>query len=208
MKAIIITPCLKEKIQDTVKISPDDFVICADNSFPAAINQGIIPDLIIGDFDTGVPVSFPTEAEIQRFPIEKDDSDTMLCVKEAARRGFTDITVVGGLSGRLDHTFANLQMLAYGVSIGLNITVTDGENEAFLLRPGKTILQKKDGFSLSLFSYGEKASGISLRGVKYLLENCELTNLFPLGLSNEITEEKAEISFTHGILLVIISKLN
>ena len=208
MKAIIITPCLKEKIQDTVKISPDDFVICADNSFPAAINQGIIPDLIIGDFDTGAPVSFPTEAEIQRFPIEKDDSDTMLCVKEAARRGFTDITVVGGLSGRLDHTFANLQMLAYGASIGLNITVTDGENEVFLLRPGKTILQKKDGFSLSLFSYGEKASGISLRGVKYLLENGELTNLFPLGLSNEITEEKAEISFTHGILLVIISKLN
>ncbi len=208
MKAVIITPCLKSKIKDTVKVLPEDFVICADNSFPAAIEQGIMPNLIIGDFDTGAPISFPDKTEIQRHPVEKDDSDTMLCVKEAARRGFTQITVAGGLSGRLDHTFANLQMLAYGASKGLDITLTDGENEAFLLHPVKTVLPKKEGFSLSLFSYTQKTGGISLCGVKYPLENGELTNLFPLGLSNEITAEEAEISFTHGLLLVIISKLN
>ena len=208
MQAIIITPCLKNKISDTVNIGADDFIICADNSFPKTISQGITPHLIIGDFDTGTPIPFPGETEIQRYPIEKDDSDTMLCVKEAARRGFTSITVAGGLSGRLDHTFANIQMLAYGASQGLDITVTDGENEAFLLRPGKTAISKKEGFSLSLFSYTEKTGGISLKGVKYPLENGELTNLFPLGLSNEIKEAEAEISFTHGLLLVIISKLN
>lgn len=208
MKAIIITPCLNGKIKDTVTISHEDFVICADYSFPAAIEQGITPDLIIGDFDTGTPIEFPDKTEIQRHPVEKDDSDTMLCVKEASRRGYTKIIVVGGLSGRLDHTFANLQMLAYGASKGLEITVTDGKNEAFLLHPGKTVLLKKEGVSLSLFSYTEKTEGISLSGVKYPLENGELTNLFPLGLSNEITAEKAEISFTHGLLLVISSKLN
>jgi thiamine pyrophosphokinase len=208
MKAVIITPCLNSKIKDTIKICADDFVICADNSFPMAIEQGISPNLIIGDFDTGATMEFPQKTEIQRHPIEKDDSDTMLCVKEAARRGFAEITVVGGLSGRLDHTFANLQMLAYGVSQGLDITVTDGENEAFLLRPGKKVLARKPGFSLSVFSYTEASEGISLSGVKYPLENGILTNLFPLGLSNEITAEEAEISFTHGLLLIIISKLN
>ncbi|MBQ8447392.1 MAG: thiamine diphosphokinase [Clostridia bacterium] len=207
MKAIIITPCLPHKIHETVDIRDDDFIICADNSFPLAIDQGITPHLIIGDFDTGAPVSFPEKTEIMRFPIEKDDSDTMLCVKEAMRRGFTEITVAGGLSGRLDHTFANLQMLAYGASLGTSITVKDGENEAFLLRPGKVTLPSKKGFTLSVFSYGEKASGISLRGVKYPLENGELSNLFPLGLSNEITGESAEIAFTEGLLLIIISKL-
>ncbi len=208
MKAIIITPCLKAKISDAVKISADDFIICADNSFFSAIEQGIHPNLIIGDFDTGSPIPFPDGTEIRRFPIEKDDSDTMLCVKEASRRGFRQITVVGGLSGRLDHTFANLQMLAYGASNDLDITITDGENEAFLLCPGKRSITQKDGFSLSLFSYNEKVSNISLRGVKYPLENGELTNLFPLGLSNEIVEKEAEISFDSGMLLVIISKLN
>ena len=208
MKAIIITPCLTQKISDTVKIESGDFIICADNSFPYAIAEGIIPDLIIGDFDTGKPVDFPAGTEILRFPVEKDDADTMLCVKEACARGYQKITVVGGLSGRLDHTFANIQMLAYGKANGLDITVTDGKNEVFLMKPGKISLDKKDGHSLSVFSYGEKASGISLSGVKYPLENGTLTNLFPLGLSNEITEEKAEISFSEGELLIIISKLN
>jgi len=208
MKAIIITPCLKNKITETTKICTDDFIICADNSFAVAIAQGVIPNLIIGDFDTGDPIAFPEGIEVQRFPVEKDDADTMLCVKEAARRGFLEITVLGALSGRLDHTFANIQMLAYGISQGINITVTDGENEIFMLRPGKFRLPQKKGFSLSVFSYGENTSGISLQGVKYPIENGTLSNTFPLGLSNEITAEAAEIAFTQGLLLIIISKLN
>ncbi|MBQ9745706.1 MAG: thiamine diphosphokinase [Clostridia bacterium] len=207
MKAIIITPCLSKKIKDTVEICAEDFVICADNSFASALAQGVKPQLIIGDFDTGAPVSFPESTEILRFPVEKDDADTMLCIKEAARRGFKNITVAGGLSGRLDHTFANIQMLAYAKARGLDVIVTDGENEIFLLSPGKFTLPRRQGFSLSVFSYGETARGISLRGVKYPLENGELTNLFPLGLSNEIVAEQAEISFKEGLLLIIISKL-
>ena len=133
MKAIIITPCLEKTINETIKICADDFVICADNSFPSAMAEGIMPNLIIGDFDTGASVSFPEGIEVMRYPIEKDDADTMLCVKEAARRGLREITVVGALSGRLDHTFANIQMLAYGNANGLNIRITDGKNEVFLL---------------------------------------------------------------------------
>ncbi|MBQ8862801.1 MAG: thiamine diphosphokinase [Clostridia bacterium] len=208
MKAIIITPCLKNKIRETIEICTDDFVICADNSFPTAMAQGIKPDLIIGDFDTGEPISFPESTEVLRFPVEKDDADSMLCVKEASARGYKEITVVGGLSGRLDHTFANLQMLAYGKAHGLNITITDGENTAFMMSPGKIALPRKKRHSLSVFSYDTEATGISLSGVKYPLSHGTLTNRFPLGLSNEITGESAEIGLESGMLLVIISKLN
>jgi thiamine pyrophosphokinase len=208
MKAVIITPCLKENIKSIVDIQSGDFVICADNSFNTAIAQGIIPDLIIGDFDTGAPIVFPDNTEVIRFPVEKDDSDTMLCIKEAVHRGFTSITVAGGISGRLDHTFANIQTLAYGKSIGADITFADGENEMLLMNPGKLTLAKKEGCSLSVFSYGDRANGITLTGVKYPLTDGELTNLFPLGLSNEITAEHAEISFDEGKLLIICSRLN
>lgn len=208
MKAIIITPCLNENIKNVVDIHPDDFVICADNSFASAMMQGVHPHLIIGDFDTGAPIKFPENTEVIRFPVEKDDSDTMLCIKEAVRRGYTSITVAGGISGRLDHTIANIQTLAYGKSIGADVTFTDGENETFLMSPGKIALTKKDGYSLSLFSYGERARGITLKGVKYPLTNGELTNLFPLGLSNEITAECAQISFEEGALLIIRSRFN
>jgi thiamine pyrophosphokinase len=207
MKAIIITPCLSGSIKNTVKIENGDLVICADNSFSRAISEGITPDLIIGDFDTGAPTEMPDGIEIIRFPIEKDDADTMLCVKEAAARGFAKITVVGGLSGRLDHTFANIQMLAYGASNGLEITVTDAENEIFLMKPGTLHLKRKSGYSLSLFSYCDTAEGITISGVKYPLTNGTLTSLFPLGLSNEITDEEAQITLTKGWLLIISSKL-
>ncbi len=207
MKAVIITPCISGKIKDAIEIRAEDFIICADNSFPRTIAENIKPDLIIGDFDTGAPVGFPEGTEVLRFPVEKDDADSMLCVKEAAARGYTDITVVGGISGRLDHTFANIQMLAYGAERGLDITLKDSENEAFLMRHGKMTLPRKSGFSLSLFSYGREADGITISGVKYPLSGGALTNRFPLGLSNEITADYAEITLEKGLLLIIISKL-
>lgn len=208
MKAFIITPCLTSKINDTVNIGKDDIVICADNSFKKALAENVKIDLIMGDFDTGERVAFPENVEVMQYPSEKDDTDTMLCVKEAARRGISKIVIVGGLSGRLDHTFANIQTLAYGVEHELDITISDGENEAFMLRPGRYDISKKEGFSLSVFSYSEKAEGICESGVKYPTDNVELTNSFPLGVSNEILSPSAEISFTKGLLLIILSKWN
>ena len=132
----------------------------------------------------------------------------MLAVKEAARRGFTKINIIGGLSGRLDHTFANLQTLAYGAENDIDILITDGENTAFIMRPGEISLEKKEGFSLSVFSYGDRISKLCMSGVKYPVSNATLTSLFPLGVSNDIMGDHANISFSEGMLLIIISKLN
>ncbi len=208
MKAVIITPCISSKIKDVIDIEKEDFVICADNSFVKALGENIRIDLIIGDFDTGTPSAFPIGTEILKFPIEKDDTDTMLCIKEAEKRGFTEIVIVGGLSGRLDHTFANIQSIAYGKANGLNIKISDGENEVFLIHPGKITLAKKDGFSLSVFAYGDNVEGVCERGVKYPVENVALTSSFPLGVSNEIIADEAEISLSKGLLLIILSKFN
>ena len=207
MKAYIFTggEIFHQYIEE--KPEGDDLVIAADAGYKNAKLMGAHINILIGDFDSLGDVPGDVD-EVFKLPAEKDVTDTQIAVDMAVERGADEIVIVGSTSGRLDHTFANLQMLAYGTSLGLDITVTDGENEAFLLCPGKAVLQKKEGFSLSLFSYGEKASGISLTGAKYPLENGELTNLFPLGLSNEIISDKAELSFTSGMLLVIISKLN
>ena len=208
MKAIIITPCLKCKIKDAVTIEKDDLVICADTSFAKALSEDIRIDLILGDFDTGSAVPFPDGIEIIKYPIEKDDTDTMLAIKEAARRGYSQIAVVGGLSGRLDHTYANIQSLAYGVKNGLDIRISDGDNEAFIMIPGRLHLPNKKGFSLSVFSYGENVNGLSLDGVKYPVQGASITSFFPLGISNSIISKEAEISFSEGLLLIILSKLN
>ncbi len=208
MKAVIITPCLTSQIKEAVDIGKEDLIICADNSFSKALAENIKPDLIIGDFDTGKAEEFPSDTDIIKFPSEKDDTDTMLCIKETEKRGFSEITIVGGLSGRLDHTYANIQSLAYAESRGIKAVISDGDNEAFLMNPGEISITKKEGYSLSLFSYGEKAEGIYAEGVKYPICGSSLTDSFPLGVSNEITADKARISLSKGTLLIILSKLN
>ena len=91
---------------------PGDLVIAADAGFRICRKLGITPDLLMGDFDSmEAPKDF---AHLIRAPVEKDDTDTMLAVKEGLRQGCTDFLLYGGTGGeRLDHTLANFQALLY-----------------------------------------------------------------------------------------------
>lgn len=183
-----------------------DYLICADGGYRHAETAGLTPDLIIGDFDSA---EFPIGKEkiVISVPVEKDDTDTMLCVKKALELGYKDLVILGGIGGRLDHTFANIQTLAYAAGRGARACLRDAYNEVHLLLPGSYILPKYDG-KLSLFAYSEEVLGLSIHGVHYPLENASIDQFFPIGTSNEIIEDFAEVSFTDGILLMILSKEN
>ena len=81
-----------------------------DTAMPRALGRE--PDLILGDFDSAPAPDSP--AEQLTFPVEKNDTDTMLAMKELYRRGYGKLTIYGGTHGRLDHTFANFQSLSLG----------------------------------------------------------------------------------------------
>lgn len=205
MNAIIITPYLKEQIQNIVSTQSADMILCADTAYLAAKAEGLTPDIVIGDFDHGEAKALQNEANTVRVPCEKDDTDTMLCIKYAIEKGADSLTIVGGIGGRLDHTVANLQALAYVESHGIRAVLTNGKNEAFLMR-GNIKIPKKDGFYLSVFAYDGVCEGISIHGTKYEVENAVLDTNFPLGVSNEITSDFAEIEVKNGRLLIILSK--
>ena len=206
MKAFIITPFLTESIRHTVHIEKNDLVLCADVAYLAAKRENIEPNIIIGDFDHGendAPQS--TTAEFIRVPSEKDDTDTMLCVKYALEHGADEIVIVGGIGGRLDHTFANLQTLSYIETHGAHARLLSEDNEAFLVS-GKRVLAKKDGWYLSVFAYDTVCTGVTIKGTKYEVSDVSLDTHFPLGVSNEITEKEAVIDVKDGTLLIILSK--
>lgn len=206
MKAFIITPFLTEAIKNTVHIEENDLVLCADVAYLAAKKEGIEPNIIIGDFDHGEndAPSFST-AEFIRVPSEKDDTDTMLCVKYALEKGADEILIVGGIGGRLDHTFANLQTLAYIEAHGAHGRLISEDNEAFLVQ-GDASLTRREGWYLSVFAYDSVCTGVTLKGTKYEVDDVSLTTAFPLGVSNEIIADEALISVQNGTLLVILSK--
>ena len=58
---------------------------------------------------------------------------------------------------------------------------------------------------VSVFSYTERCWGVTLRGLSYPLEDGELDQNFPLGVSNSMVEDSASVSVKEGSLLIILS---
>lgn len=183
----------------------DTFIICADSGYTYANKLEIKPDVVVGDYDSlgFIP---DEENEIFTFPKEKDDTDLMLAIKEALKRGYKNINIYGALGGRFDHTFGNIQSLAYISSKGGTGKIITDREEISILNAGEYSIEKREGFSLSLFAFSDVVENYCINGVKYETKT-NLVNFFPLGISNEITGNKAEMSFTKGMLLMIQSKL-
>ena len=181
------------------EIEDGEYIICADGGYEVAVSHGLSPDLVIGDSDSG---KMP---EMLLFPREKDESDTFLCLKHAVESGYSEIVIIGGIGGRLDHTMSNIQTLAHFSGRTRSITMIDEKNIVTVAEnPGITI-QRKTGFTISLFSLTDKCCGVTTKGLYYPLNDAEITNTYPVGLSNLFTAEEANIDIKNGKLLIVMS---
>jgi thiamine pyrophosphokinase len=220
-KCIIITARMEGRIRGNVDIEPADLILCADGGWAHARAEHILPDVLIGDFDSfdgadGSPESLADSGgkpEIIRLPQEKDDTDTMACVRYGIRKGYERFVMVGGLGGRFDHSFANIQTLSYLTDMGCEAWIIDGLNRATMLagkesgRPATLRLPPLSGSKFSIFSYEERCVGVNIRGAAYLLNDALLTQSFPIGVSNAfLPETEAIISVALGRLLIILSQ--
>ena len=182
----------------------DDFIIAADGGIDYCIRDNIVPDVIIGDFDSAEAV--PDNDNVIRLPVEKDDTDTFYAVKFAMSRGFSKFAIFGGAGGkRPDHTFANIALLAF---------IADNNCEGFMYYNDYTVTAIKNSrisFSenakgdISVFSFNEKAYGVSECGLKYTIDDFVLTNSVPLGVSNSFVGKKSFVEVRDGILLIYFS---
>jgi len=199
MHALIVTPLA---CGDDLKwVKNADLVLCADGGYEAALKLGLKPDRLIGDMDSrrsDETVCCP----VSRYPVMKDETDTVLCIREGMAMGAHEFTVLGGLGGRLDHTYANIQTMAYGLAIGAKVKLTGQGSLAMLLQPGSYGLERRPGMKLSLFAYTPVVTGLTLEGMLYSLADAKLDSGFPLGVSNEISAEEGKITFSDGNLLV------
>lgn len=185
------------------------FVIALDGGLAFCTEQGIEPDMIVGDFDS-LPFDKQVLLEnfskdiIYRFPCEKDDTDTLVAIKLAIQKGFNTFTIWGGLGGRLSHTMANIQSLMYLKELGLQGELAGENSRIFLIKEESVLLPAQESGYVSVFAYSEKAEGVMLKNLKYEIEDAELTNSFPIGVSNEFVGEDAVISVKQGTLLVVL----
>lgn len=196
-------------IKDCAALKPlidkeNDYIICVDGGANHLKALAAVPDIIIGDLDSAGEL--PEGIEIVKFKAEKDETDTMLAVMYGLIQGYKDFLIIGGLSGRLDHTYANLCTLGYIARHGARGHIADSENEAYFVQNGTASFKKRNGYYISVFPFDGTARGVYETGFKYGLNDAELTTEIPIGVSNEFKDEIGTICVKNGSLLIILSK--
>ncbi|MBE6983576.1 MAG: thiamine diphosphokinase [Ruminococcaceae bacterium] len=184
-------------------IEENDYIIAADGGLRHLNAIGLTPHAVIGDFDSlGYT---PENATV--FPVEKDDTDAMLAVRQALALGFEEIHLYGALDGpRLDHTIANLQTLQFLTDHGAVGYLIGNDYIATTVKCGSLSFPKTATGIISVFCMGQDAQCVTLTGLKYELNNGALTPGFPLGVSNHFTGKKATVSVKCGTVLVLYDR--
>jgi len=186
------------------KLSPkeSDFIIAVDGGYDHLKQQKIVPNFTIGDFDS-VKSQLP-ETSIKRLPRDKDDSDTLAALKYGIKLGYRTFYIYGGTGGdRFDHTFANIQCLAYLSQRGCHgLLFTKNEIITAITNDSVSYNKKSQGM-ISIFAYSPIAKGITIKGLKYTLTEESLSCDFPKGLSNEFIGTDSVISVKDGTLIII-----
>lgn len=186
-----------------------EYCICADGGLEKAEKLGILPDIVLGDFDS-VDLSVleryrKLNIEIMKFPKEKDFTDMELAVDTAVKKGFKDIVLVGATGTRLDHSVANILLIAKYYKYGANIKIMDNNNYIEIVK-SNMIIQQKTGYYVSIIPYSENIEGLTLMGFKYPLTDVNVEIGSTLCISNEISEKEAVIKLNKGNAFIFVSK--
>ena len=206
MRAFIYTGGAVRAEYITEHPKADDLCIAADQGYHTAKALGERIDLLLGDFDSIGSVPRDEGVEIRQVPAEKDYTDTQLAVEIALERGAEDIVIIGGLSGRLDHTLSTLAILEDLYARGVYCTVTDDQNRARYMKSTSTLIARSPYKYLSIIAADEVVKGVDIEGCKYPLKKATLRRSHQFAVSNEIMGNVAFISVKKGGVFMIESR--
>ncbi len=214
MKIIIMTGGDVEPLSAAgfLKTYGEAYVVAVDGGLETADRLGLVPDCIVGDFDT---VSRPLldryrerGVHFETHKPEKDCTDTELALLYSlSLPEVSEIVILGGLGRRFDHALANVQVLLHALKRGIPCLIADAHNRICLL-DGPVELERSRlwGHYISLIPFTEQVTGVTLTGFKYPLTEALLGQGESLGISNELAAERGTISFREGILIYIESR--
>ena len=197
-----------------IETKPEDFVIAVDGGYDTCRKYDIVPDLIVGDFDSVQESDMPQIAEIAKIapdhvvvlPTEKDDTDMALAVAKAYEKGYRNILLYGGCGGaRISHTLANIQMMSFYAEKGCSLQMLgDGIRLEILHNASKTLSAAMKG-SISVICLSDIAEGVTIQGLKYEYTGA-LTSDRTLGVSNSFVGKDAMVSVENGTLLLVYER--
>ena len=189
------------------------FVIGVDSGLEFLYNHGIVPDLIVGDFDSvekeiiSYYVHNHKDIPIHNCDPEKDASDAEIALELCINMGHDNIIVLGGTGKRLDHFWSNVQILKLALDAGVEARIIDSQNRIRLIKE-RFCLRRSEAFGkyFSLFPLGEAVRNLRIKGAKYPLDGYTLSPYTSRCVSNEFAKEEVEITFDNGVIVFMETK--
>lgn len=195
---------------DFVKINNYDRIIAVDGGLSAANLLQLIPDVIVGDFDTVSSellehyTKYKKCRTVRLNPV-KDDTDTQCAMNIAIEMGADEVDIIGGTGGRIDHELANIFMLKMALERGIKAVMYDEINKIYVIR-GHNRLKRDSmyGRYISFVQLEGPAKDVTMNGFLYNVEHFDFdtSKEYRLGVSNEFKDDEAEINIGHGMFVV------
>jgi len=179
-----------------------DTLFCADGGANSAFKYKLIPDFIIGDFDSidkKVLNFYKNKSKIIQFN-RQNDTDLEKCLKYASAKKYDDAIILGATGDRLDHSFCNLGIvLKFYDKIRVKII---HQKSILCAYSNNVLLNTVKGETISLYGFDQRTK-ITSTGLKYSLNNTAL----PFGLkestSNLALGDKIKLQIRNGKIFVI-----
>ena len=207
MRAVIVANGpLPQPPYPELRIGDENLVICVDGGARNALALGILPHVPIGDMDS---MEADLRGHLQRegcrfvqHPSRKDETDSELAVKYALAEGATELVLLAALGGRIDHTLANVMLLAIPELRGVEARVIDGSQELRLIER-EIVFEGRPGDTVSLLPLAGDVVGIHTEGLEYGLSDGSLKFGAARGVSNVLVAPQASVKIGGGLLLLV-----
>lgn len=190
---------------DAAAIGSRDIVIGVDKGIGYCLSIGIVPDLLMGDFDSidSMLLEDPRLDGIdkQSFPARKNRSDLDLALQWLRSSHVSHVTLLAISGGRSDHHLLNW-LLPLQEEWPFTVELIDATVHAYLVTPHYPVRTvAKPGQVVSLVPMPE-ALGVTTEGLEYSLHDAELAVGSTLGLSNVASQLSIGVSVSSGRLLL------
>ena len=179
----------------------NEFIIGVDSGLEYLVDFHKDIDLAVGDFDSIDPNIYESIKGKCKHIIElekrKSKTDLAYALDYIYNNyDYKQIEIYGGISGRVDHLIANLNLMKK-----YRFSLKDDHHFMYILDKGRHHIDNFKKY-ISFFAI-EDIYGLQLKGFKYSLDNYYLSTSDSLSVSNE---GSGDVSFTKGKILVIMSE--
>lgn len=199
-----------EEPTERIRVTEKDYLIAVDGGYDYCRKHQLTPDYILGDFDSlseenREVVRKAADGNVKTLPVCKDDTDMLAAIRHGLELGYGRFEIYGGCGKRFDHTIANIQCLIFLKRQGVAASLYSNREKMYLISNEKVVLDAQENGFFSLFALQKVVSGVTIRGAKYEVSDAELTDDYPIGVSNEFVGCKVEICVKDGLLLLVHS---